>query len=105
MRVDLPAPFSPTMAWTSPRRTVRWTSLLATTPGKRLVMPVSTTAGGSSVRTDVELLIVECSSYHAPGPVRAFPHRARCWCLLGLRLVRDLDLALDDLGLVALEDA
>ena len=30
MRVDLPAPFSPTMAWISPRRTTRFTSEFAT---------------------------------------------------------------------------
>ena len=33
------------MAWTVPRRTVISMSLLATTPGKRLVMPCSSTAG------------------------------------------------------------
>jgi hypothetical protein len=45
IRVDLPAPFSPQMACTSPAVTVRLTSELATTPGKRLVIPVSWTAG------------------------------------------------------------
>ena len=39
--VDLPAPFSPTIAWISPRRTVSSMSRLATTPGNRLVMPRS----------------------------------------------------------------
>src|SRR4051794_30199924 len=34
------------MAWTSPRRTRRSMSRLATTPGKRLVMPRSSTAYG-----------------------------------------------------------
>ena len=42
--VDLPAPFSPTIACTCPRRTVMSMSWLATTPGKRLVMPCSSTA-------------------------------------------------------------
>ena len=42
--VDLPAPFSPTSACTVPARTAKCTSLLATTPGKRLVMPRSSTA-------------------------------------------------------------
>ena len=32
-RVDLPAPFSPTRAWTSPRRTSRETFFSAWTPG------------------------------------------------------------------------
>ena len=45
--VDLPAPFSPTIAWISPRRTVSSMSRLATTPGKRLVMPRSSTAFGA----------------------------------------------------------
>src|SRR6476620_1054630 len=45
MRVDLPAPFSPTIAWTVPLSTVSAMSLLAMTPGKRFVMPSSRTAG------------------------------------------------------------
>src|SRR6476646_2543713 len=45
MSVDLPAPFSPTMACTVPLSTVREMSLLATTPGNRFVMPSSRTAG------------------------------------------------------------
>src|SRR4051812_14002561 len=44
--VDLPAPFSPTMACTSPRATRSSMSLFATTPGKRLVIPRSSTASG-----------------------------------------------------------
>src|SRR5690606_5370338 len=39
MRVLLPAPFSPSSAWISPARTSKFTLLLASTPGKRLVMP------------------------------------------------------------------
>src|SRR5215218_11136956 len=39
MRVDLPAPFSPQIAWISPRRTWRLTSESALTPGKVLVLP------------------------------------------------------------------
>ena len=45
MSVDLPAPFSPTMPWIVPRGTVRSTSLLAWTGPKRLLMPISSTAG------------------------------------------------------------
>ncbi len=48
--VDLPAPFSPTTACTVPRITTRLTSRLATTPGKVLVMPRSSTAGGADGR-------------------------------------------------------
>ncbi len=39
MSVDLPAPFSPRSACTSPRRTSRSTSSLATVPGNSLRMP------------------------------------------------------------------
>ena len=42
--VDLPAPFSPTMAWIVPARTLRLTPSLATTPGKRLTMSRSSMA-------------------------------------------------------------
>ncbi|KOU44168.1 hypothetical protein ADK53_03160 [Streptomyces sp. WM6373] len=42
----MPAPFSPIRAWTVPLRTVIAMSLLATTPGKRFVMPCSSTAWG-----------------------------------------------------------
>src|SRR6266566_2188592 len=38
MRVDLPAPFSPTMAWTSPGIRSKETPLSACTPAKDLVM-------------------------------------------------------------------
>jgi hypothetical protein len=38
MSVDLPAPFSPQIAWISPRRTARETSASALTPGKVLVI-------------------------------------------------------------------
>ena len=48
MSVDLPAPFSPTSAWTVPLRTRRSTSRLATTPGKRFVTPESSTATGEA---------------------------------------------------------
>jgi hypothetical protein len=43
MSVVLPAPFSPSSAWTSPLFTVRSTPSTATTPGHPLVMPRSST--------------------------------------------------------------
>src|SRR5690606_37447820 len=46
--VDLPAPFSPTTACTWPAATLSSMSLLATTPGNRLVIPRSSTAGSTS---------------------------------------------------------
>src|SRR6266545_1605127 len=50
MSVLLPAPFSPSREWTSPARTSKSTRSLATTPGKRLVIPriSSIDAGGLS---------------------------------------------------------
>src|SRR5690348_11043364 len=44
--VDLPAPFSPSSACTSPSAASKWTPSFATTPGKRFVMPLSSTAAG-----------------------------------------------------------
>src|SRR5438093_4973742 len=44
--VVLPAPFSPSSAWTSPAAASKSTSALATTAGKRFVIPRSATAGG-----------------------------------------------------------
>src|SRR5438105_7674249 len=43
--VVFPAPFSPSSACTSPAAASKSTSSLATTPGKRLVIPRSETAG------------------------------------------------------------
>ena len=45
MSVDLPAPFSPSRQRTSPGMAVRLMWSLATTPGKALVMSMSSTAG------------------------------------------------------------
>src|SRR3569833_1992158 len=49
MRVDLPAPFSPTRAGTSPGRTSKSTPSSARTPPYRLRMPVSLSSGSLSV--------------------------------------------------------
>src|SRR5919206_5270423 len=48
MSVLLPAPFSPTRAWISPRRSTRSTASSATTPGKRFVTPRRATIGGAA---------------------------------------------------------
>src|SRR3990170_7382073 len=45
IRVDLPAPFSPTRAWTSPGNTSKETSSRARTPGKSLVMDSISSTG------------------------------------------------------------
>jgi hypothetical protein len=45
MAVDLPAPFSPTMAWMVPGATARLTRSLASTSPKRLVISRSSIIG------------------------------------------------------------
>src|SRR6266446_2997288 len=51
MSVDLPAPFSPRSACTSPRRRSKSTRSFARTPGKRFVMPRSSRTGVSGSAT------------------------------------------------------
>src|SRR5208282_1697732 len=50
--VDLPAPFSPTRAVTSPARKVRLTLCKARTPGKLLETPRSDRTGVASAASD-----------------------------------------------------
>src|SRR6478736_6627521 len=52
--VLLPAPFSPSSAWTSPAAASKSTASLATTPGKRFVIPRIATAAsrGAAVATE-----------------------------------------------------
>ena len=47
MRVDFPAPFSPSSAWISPRFSSKSIALFATNEPKRLVIPRSSSAGAS----------------------------------------------------------
>src|SRR5581483_7120285 len=56
IRVDLPAPFSPTSAWTSPCRSSNCTSSSAWTPGKLLLAPL-TRSSGVPVELALELSI------------------------------------------------
>src|SRR3954463_3302415 len=76
MSVDLPAPFSPRRAWTSPARRSKSTPSLATMRPKRFVMPRSSSA----------------ASIRSLGA--ALPHR------VGRRDLAVLDLVLDRLDLV-----
>src|SRR3984893_18951362 len=48
IRVDLPAPFSPTRPWISPRRSTKSTSRSATTPPNALEMPCMASGVGPS---------------------------------------------------------
>src|ERR671922_2022441 len=76
MSVDLPAPFSPRSAWTSPRRTSRSMWSFARTPGNRFVMPRSSRIGrsGSAIPGDPK------------GAGRARPLRTDLLFLAGRRL-------------------
>src|SRR4029453_854714 len=85
--VDLPAPFSPRSACTSPLRRSKSTPSFATTPGKRLVIPLSSRRGASamgagSVRGGTSPPLTEGSLVHR---------------------VRDVELGGDDLLLVLLD--
>src|SRR5262249_2943471 len=51
MSVLLPAPFSPSRASTSPRRSVRSTHRSACTPGNALLMPFMSSSSGASAGT------------------------------------------------------
>src|SRR5262245_60765712 len=82
IRVDLPAPFSPISAWTSPGRRSRLTRSFASTPGKRLVISSRTTRGGEPLPP-------------APSPTTGRPD-------LGRRVGHD-DRAVDDLRLELVE--
>src|SRR5262245_11323386 len=87
MSVDLPAPFSPTMAWTAPTLTVSSMPSLATTPGNRFTIPCSSMArpgGRTSVR-----------------PPAGFP--SPWFTAARLRRLRHRDFTADDLLLVVVE--
>src|SRR5690349_17972698 len=91
IRVDLPAPFSPTMPWIDPRSTRSETWRLAWTVPKRLSIPTSSTAAGGSP---------------APGSLtgRAPPRGCSVRAALVGHVVDHLDLARDDV-LLRLVDA
>src|SRR3954454_4416665 len=88
--VDLPAPFSPSSACTSPRRRSKSTASFARTPGKRFVMPRSSRTGGSVVAAN------SGDSREIEGGRACEP--ALRWFVRALaELRRRLDLAADDL--------
>src|SRR3712207_3340916 len=92
IKVDLPAPFSPTMPWIDPAGTTRSISRLAWTAPKRLSIPRSSTAGGTTPGSGATV------------PGGAIGPAALSLLLLGRVVVLDLELAVDDrlLGLVDL---
>ena len=89
--VDLPAPFSPSSACTSPRRTSNDTSSLATTPGNSLRMPRIS-------RTSSSLTAVDAIARRREGEIET-PSRPDGQVLLAQRRRRG-ERAGDDLRLV-----
>src|SRR5215213_6434143 len=88
--VDLPAPFSPRSACTSPARSSKSTSSLATTPGNSFRMPSSSRRAASAI----------CGGERSGAGDAARPaDRSPC---LGDRL-RDLDFPVDDLLLLLVD--
>src|SRR3954468_3074123 len=58
IKVDFPAPFSPTRPWISPRSSRKSTPSSACTPPKRLAMPASSSRGAVTVgSSDQEVLL------------------------------------------------
>ena len=100
--VDLPAPFSPTTACTSPGRTTRSTSRLATTPGNRLPMPCEHHDGlGHAVSSCCG------SGRRGPDPARAGSGPVGCYGVVGTVISPDDDLGLElvELGLDVVDRA
>src|SRR6185437_9200322 len=70
MRVDLPAPFSPSRAWISPARAVNVTPLSASTPSKLFHTSASRSTSTSSAvtaiaRTPVVVPVLSCPCCHS----------------------------------------
>src|SRR3954453_17783421 len=79
MSVDLPAPFSPQIAWISPRRTSRLTFSSALTPGKVLVIERI-----SRMLSAMDYVVLVCSMVPEPVCGRCAPRCApRCASVLG----------------------
>src|SRR6187551_1757427 len=64
MRVDLPAPFSPTSAWISPARTRKSTRSSATTPGNVLRMLRISRRWSKARLLDLRCLVVAAAHQH-----------------------------------------
>src|SRR3954468_9454923 len=78
MRVDLPAPFSPQIAWISPRPTASETFSSALTPGKVLVM--ERISRMLSSMDSVVLVLVVVRRRPAAGGQCCGGRRAAAWC-------------------------
>src|SRR2546428_3314404 len=73
--VVLPAPFSPSRAWTSPLRTSSVTRSLAMTPGKVLLISLTARRTGAPDGTDgnAEGADAGCIWWGSPAPARSLP--------------------------------
>src|SRR3954452_15804090 len=89
INVDLPAPFSPSSACTSPRRTSNETSSLATTPGNSLRIPCISSTRPSATRSHP-------TKKREEGGAEARPLLSRT---LLRKHCRNLELVMDDLRL------
>src|SRR3954471_6625535 len=89
INVDLPAPFSPSSACTSPRRTSNETSSLATTPGNSLRIPCISRTRSSATRSHP-------TKKREEGVAEARPLLSRT---LLRKHCRNLELVMDDLRL------
>src|SRR5262249_22895461 len=105
IRVDLPAPFSPTMPWTVPGRTAREMSRLAWTAPNDLSMPRSSMTGGAapgeSEARSPALIRLPFARSRPGGPGREA--RRPPPAVLLPHVVGDLDLAGPDVGARLLE--
>src|SRR5712691_11269463 len=109
MSVVLPAPFSPSSAWTSPAARARSTWSLATTLGKALRMPRIWTSGALVMDGCRRLLLAALGALDQPvhrHDVRDVQHLAGRHDLLAAlvlqRALEHLELAIDDLLLALL---
>src|SRR3954464_1779591 len=98
MRVDLPAPLSPTRATTSPAPTSKSTSVSARTAPKLLLTPFSSSRGSFGAAA----VLVAVASVTSLLPLRCGPHCSLFICLLdpGLLARRRVGLRADLLGRV-----
>src|SRR5579885_551371 len=110
IRVDLPAPFSPSSAWISPAATAKSTRSLASTPGNDLQMPRNWTNGAGVVTAGRLRLLAAFGPFDQPvhrHDVRDVQHLAgRDNLLAGLVLQRpleDLERAADEVLLALLD--
>src|SRR4051794_6990686 len=98
MRVDLPAPFSPTTARTSPGSTCRLTWESACTPGKDLETPDADSRGGMTTSLAQQLVHFLAEGVHVVRGDDAVRHEDGIVLLDPLPVLEDVVLPLDEVG-------